>query len=977
MKEILQINHNNENEKSQENTKAQASFISSLSNGWPDSAFETKNLFDLKEYFLNSREVLEAAQKGFMVDLSKGYVDYALKIQNYFKFNKEVLDKMVQEGFLYSLLHGAGTVEDAIKIKDAFGGFKEDFIQSAVRESFIKTLESGGSVYQAIKIRNYFNLGKDLLNSKEAQEAAQKGLIKTLSASQARTALEIKNNFNIGEEFLNSKEAQEAAQEGFVRCKSTTYDDDAMKIKNNFYFKENPEITQKVFIDYLSRGAIGYTNKIKETFNISEDFLNSKEVKNATNKGFVKQLLSFNFDTALKIKDYFNISEDFLNSKEVQEAVQKGFLSFVANGSINASESYEAEKINKIKNDFHLSDSFLNSEEIQNAAKDGFIRSISYGLSANGKFKGTITFSELFKIDKKFIQDYTSRLLIDLILNSSAHRAIKLKDAFSLNQSSQIIFQEIEKNIETNFKIIKEKFPKLYESSRNSIELLANLVEILREKGLGKFEENLTQNPFLAKALENNLRYGPKLFLKYMEFDNNSKDNIKTLFNFKNEILENNPELDPNSVEFRKLIQEKLIGYRKNQKIIDEMNKRGVNASNFLNYDKELSFTLGMQEDVSFSEKIKTPITRIKETLTKYQETLNDILGEYKQELIAFKIENTEKEKLAEQIKDLENKISIENDEKKLGGMKKGLESLKLKLNSLKQINIWDKIQSDLFRLKSMIENIFKYHNLCVSSEEKMEDIKDRKELIKEKDILEKNVNQLKINFKEFETFFDEYENKLKILLIPILKEDRTLSLVQEIKENLGEEFNHYDTDRSDINNIFFNESGENDNKLNGTEMKVCISARNPDIDLYLGNYCPCCICIESTHHGEESPISDYATDLGMQNIIVYDEKREIPVIACWTFIGENKKDGKPILVIDNIEANTEYTNNYPEQLKEKIEKFFIEYAKASNINKIIQGEHNNDLIVFKTGEVGQKLGGLYNRGDGYFLEAESDEDDD
>lgn len=156
--------------------------------------------------------------------------------------------------------------------------------------------------------------------------------------------------------------------------------------------------------------------------------------------------------------------------------------------------------------------------------------------------------------------------------------------------------------------------------------------------------------------------------------------------------------------------------------------------------------------------------------------------------------------------------------------------------------------------------------------------------------------------------------------------------------------------------------------------MKISIASRSTQ-DLYLGNYCPCCICIDSKHHGAESPIADYATDLGMQNIVVYDEKINAPVVVCWTFIGENEATGEPIMVIDNIEANTSYTNDYPEQLKEVISKYVKDYAEKANINieNIIQGPDNNDLKVFPLGEVKRKLGDKYNRIDGYFLEAESD----
>lgn len=514
---------------------------------------------------------------------------------------------------------------------------------------------------------------------------------------------------------------------------------------------------------------------------------------------------------------------------------------------------------------------------------------------------------------------------------------------------------------------MKLKFPQIYIQMEKSSELILGMFMI--KNNLLGLKMRMDLNPFLSTALEENPRYGSKLILKYREFDKTSKENIKKVFSIKEEILEENPEIIVNSLEFRKLAQEKLASYKNNPKILKDLENRGVNVDNWLNYDNPIYFTLGEQEDVKFSDKIKMPVTRIRETLIKYQDSIIKSLSEYKSELQNAFISNQESEELKQKIKELELKITDEKDEKKVLGMQKGLSGLKAKEASLKPINIWSKVQGDIFRLKSMIDNIFKFHDSCVVSEQNLETIKDRKELIKEKDKLEKNKSQLKENFKEFEAFFESYETKLQELIIPSLGQDRADSLLQDIKERVGEEFSHYDTDKNTLNDIFKGENKDGDD-LNGRDMEISISSRSVE-DLYLGNYCPCCICIDSEHHGAESPIADYVTDLGMQNIVIYDKKKNVPILTCWTFIGENSFDGEPILVIDNIEANTEYTNGYPDKLKEIITQFVYNYAEVIGITKIIQGPDNNDLVVFPLGKVKRKLGSNYNRSDGYFLEAE------
>ncbi len=120
---------------------------------------------------------------------------------------------------------------------------------------------------------------------------------------------------------------------------------------------------------------------------------------------------------------------------------------------------------------------------------------------------------------------------------------------------------------------------------------------------------------------------------------------------------------------------------------------------------------------------------------------------------------------------------------------------------------------------------------------------------------------------------------------------------------------------------------------------------------------------------GKESTIADYLTDLGMQIVEVYDEKTDEPVVAAWLFIGEDE-GGNPAIVIDNIEANTDYSIKHRNQLEDNLLAYITEYAKTVGLSEIVQGESNNDLKVAEMDGEYSKVGG-YNRSGGYYLEAE------
>jgi hypothetical protein len=532
---------------------------------------------------------------------------------------------------------------------------------------------------------------------------------------------------------------------------------------------------------------------------------------------------------------------------------------------------------------------------------------------------------------------------------------------------------------------IEKDLPSLNEQIRKTPKLLLQI--LASQNNYDEIKDGLTQNPFLIDALETNPHYGIKMLLKFPEFDKTAQKNIQILYKNKAEIFKDNPNIDPDSYEFRVLMQEKLLDYKNNRNIISQIFKgpvqenqdleKGTKDLAWLNHDEVIDFALG-EEDVAFSERVHIPMKRIEEILNKYQSIVSGVLAEYQKELKSFSIPNPARIEIEQYIAGMEEQLEDAkngNDEKRAKGLEKGLEANRAKLEKLKPINLWSKINTDIHRLELMARGVADSNQLCAKDEENIQhfiETKDRKALIEMKIKFDKDKRLFREKFMDVENVVDSFGDNLRNLISEPLGNERTESLLQEISSEMSEDFMHYNSDKETLRSIF--EDKKDKNPLDGTDMSISIASRNPDSDLYLGNYCPCCICIESEYHGEESPIADYVTDLGMQNVVVYNDRKKIPVVACWCFIGEDK-EGKRALVIDNIEANTEYSSNYPEQISRIIRGYIEDYAKACGLDRIVQGPDNNDLEVFELGKIERKLGGIYNRIDGYYLEAETDDD--
>ena len=544
-----------------------------------------------------------------------------------------------------------------------------------------------------------------------------------------------------------------------------------------------------------------------------------------------------------------------------------------------------------------------------------------------------------------------------------------------LDKIDEIISHTENYNVEQD-DVLNSEIEEIFSRKVNDLEELKRISEEVIEVIIEKNQKNIPTKEYPVLERIVNAKYSERLLRKFPELDSLSKENIKSLFEWKNEIMKQNPDIDPNSSQFRELMQEKIKTYKNNPETIEAIKEKGIDSDKWLNYVEEDYFILEEGKNLDFSKIIETPLNRINTSVFNYMDNIKESIKEFEKEL---KEKSVNSDKYNSNIEKIENlKREIEKSEKegnteKVQGMKKGLEAQEQKLKKLKdtQISSFEKIQLKIDSLTKTQNEIKELNNDLIklekeSKEEYSNEIKNKLSKIKE---------SLKKKFFNFKNGLDNFKDQeLKDILSGALGDNRADSIVQEVEETLGEEFNHIKTDTSDLEKLFSEKQKQD--KFESTEMNINVWYKNPDIDLYQGNYSPCCISIESGNAGNsyESTISDYLTESSIQIVNIVDKKREIPIVAAWCWLGKDK-NGKAYFIVDNIEANTDYTNKYPKLLSEKLDNYIEKYAKDIGFKKedIFVGIDNNDLKsrFNKVDENFTKIGND-NRCYGYYLEAEN-----
>ncbi|MCX7778708.1 MAG: GNAT family N-acetyltransferase, partial [Patescibacteria group bacterium] len=556
--------------------------------------------------------------------------------------------------------------------------------------------------------------------------------------------------------------------------------------------------------------------------------------------------------------------------------------------------------------------------------------------------------------------------------------AFKIQENWSCFISAEELFNNLPELRAIVYEI--ENFcPGFASQIKNSIESAISLCVFIRNSE--KFISLVKENDFFKDAILNNPRFATKLIIKYPEFDEIAKEKIRFLFESKKEILTRSPDLDPQSLTFRQRMQEKLLTFSRNREIIRALERGGINTERWLNYEETHYFILRTgKELVPLSERISFPINRLGQTIEIYTYQIKGVLKNYQKELVQTEVLPREAEEIEINIKEMEKILTQTTSEKKREGIKKGIENLKNKLLKIKKISLWDKILGEINSFTVLKKDLIETQESLTNKEKKYQELLSTKiyqsaELLKIKSELAQIKEDLIKRLSQLERRLAFFRNNFVSLLSP-LGQERAESLKQEIEERVSEQFTHFESDTQTLVNLFSEKGEKEKEKLENRPMSIFVWPRNPDIDLYQGNYSPCCIRIESSHMGEESPIADYLTDLGIQIVNIYDETKGEPILAAWCWLGADE-NGETSLVVDNIEANTLYSSNYPTELWHQLRTYLTRYAQAIGVKKLVLGKANNDLPtpseLAKLPEAGtkySKIGG-YNGRDDYFLEAE------
>lgn len=573
-----------------------------------------------------------------------------------------------------------------------------------------------------------------------------------------------------------------------------------------------------------------------------------------------------------------------------------------------------------------------------------------------------------------------------------SEQVLKFEDTFSWWAQSLSVIPEVTSVAELEIIFpeaaefaskVREKVPEL---SDKLLESVSWFCELSQEYDIEPILESFKNSPFLIDAINENPRYSMKLIRKFPHLDADSQENISKLYSVKAGLSSDGLSTTKDSLEFRSATQIQLLDFKENRKIAEKISQH-TDLNQWLNYDQEKYITLGNQDSVSFAEMVKTPVLRINETISLYRDSIKAVLGEYHQELSQFRIPLESAKTIDAEIVQLKERIARateQGESAKVAGMTKGLQSLEQKRNNLKTAPLWNKITGDFDAVVQVGNDVLTNHELITTAEQAyrapVDQVITREERTRQLEF-KKQMSKFQNDFKDklnlLERRMNQFTQSIANSIAPCLGKERSNALMQDLRDRTLEALDHFSSDVVTTQEMISARESNTLSKLDGRPLKIEVWSRDPDIDLYLGNYTDCCIRIDSEHMGDESTIADYLTDLGVQVIKVTDEQTNEPVLAAWAYLGELEND-KPTFVIDNVEANTTYSAPYHTQLSNLLGEYIKEYANAVGIpaENIVQGDANNDIII-DGARLGQsnKLGLLYNRIGGYYLEAEQDDE--
>ncbi len=667
-----------------------------------------------------------------------------------------------------------------------------------------------------------------------------------------------------------------------------------------------------------------------------------KEEQKAAKARLVDSLYYGSFDDTQRVITTFNLSTEI-----VQEVTKERLVNSLYYGSFD-----DAQRVITM---FNLPNEILQSTEVQKAAKARLVSSLS-----NGSFDDAQRVITMFNLSTEIVQEVTKERLVKLLSNG---------------------YVEVAQEIITTF-----NFPK----------------ELLNSGEIQEAYQKLSL-PFTLERAFNIIesdRFGRNLLNKFHEFDDVAQRAVCM-------ILENDERIsasiDRRSLEYRRQVQQELEAFGKNRETLSELRVLNIDTDMWLNYENVSYFELGQADELTFGQRIEQPVKRLPESIKKYVESILGAMQEYKIELKDTKIA-VDVTVLETELETLQSVFSTETDPLRRSGIERGIASLEERIKNPKMIRVWDKLSAEISKLENLARevsatnesliNLEQVKILLINDDSLKKSLTHKSEVWSTRKKLTHDLTKLR---RRLDDIFTVYQDTLG----RAIGNERADGVMQQVRGEIQEFADHLNTDFHTITSFIqedidahehaedvvsnvevMDDSEYTQNRaavtaLTGRPMSIRVGGRSRQ-DLYLGNYTTCCIRIDSEYHGKESPIADYVTDLGMQNVILYDEVTKTPVACAWCWIGVDPTNGNPALVIDNVEGWQKYTVNFQSQLKETMHMYLRAYADAIGVDTLAQGPDYNDLNILPEDEQSEqyiKLG-EYNRADGYYLEAEFDGSD-
>lgn len=678
--------------------------------------------------------------------------------------------------------------------------------------------------------------------------------------------------------------------------------------------------------------AIKYANItdiywFSEKFTINLEAIPSTILSQYVSRGVATALERIDLDSYEKLKDIFPSEKEAL-----VEGVKMGYAESLEKGW------YQVVRLiyKTLGKEYNLS--FPSKEEF----RTGLMTTLQYGLSWGevGTLieKAEMSEDEVIEVIRQRIQnEIKNNFIFDFKIDEFCEIA-----HISEANIQKLLSEPVLKSVNSSLRTMKE-----FSALPLRIQLRLCLIK-LENPDIDK------EIPYISKAYEMNQVMATNLIQGIKIADSESRENIHTLIDG---IPNNYAELSDD--QYRYVVQEKLLSYKRNNDIVEALKEKNIRTETWLNYDQKESVILENPED-NLAEFLYPQTQRL---LNSAQYIKGAVLEKLNPHQLQFKnrtIENKERDIVEKKLFGINEKIK--NSKKDSDIYEKLIEvknNTQVWLDNIKPIPMWHKIIGDidaiekpLKDLNTFIEEIFKNQKSKIKNSEL-------------KNYIEKNV--LKIEDR-MAMWIELVEASLKT----VLGDKDGEILKNSIDVLIREEKNHWQVDFNDIK-ATVKGYGMKSNSLVGRSTTISLWNRDMRDDIYLGHYTNCCIRSDSAVLEGELTITDYLTDLGMQVVVMKDDKTKKPFAAAWCFIGEDENN-EVKLVIDNIEANTGYSAPFKKQLEEKLKDYIERYANAIGLNAIEQGPHNNDLVIAKYGEHTKKVGG-YNRAKGYYLEGERDDE--